>query len=153
MNMTDYTKRNIVIILFIITFIYFYSIYSMIHIEKNWKNVKCSPLVILSNKLINYNNNNDVLRNCLGNVENEIYSNINNTYNNMIIEIDDLVKDISLNDSEFIESLNEKYKDEFIKIQNKVSNIDDNKKNMEKKLDDNNIKLDATIKKIDKIIK
>tara|TARA_B110000093_G_C12694869_1_gene295721 strand:+ start:252 stop:629 length:378 start_codon:yes stop_codon:yes gene_type:complete len=125
----------------------------MIHIEKNWKNVKCSPLVILSNKLINYNNNNDVLRNCLGNVENEIYSNINNTYNNMIIEIDDLVKDISLNDSEFIESLNEKYKDEFIKIQNKVSNIDDNKKNMEKKLDDNNIKLDATIKKIDKIIK
>ena len=33
--MSDYTKRNIVIILYIIAFIYFYSIYVMIYTEKN----------------------------------------------------------------------------------------------------------------------
>ena len=37
----------------------------------------------ISNKLINYNNNN-CIENCLRNVENEIYSTINNNYNNMI---------------------------------------------------------------------
>ena len=153
MNMSDYTKRNIVIILYIIAFIYFYSIYVMIHTEKKWNNVKCSPLVILSNKLINYNNNNDVLRNCLGNVENEIYSTINNSYNNMMIEIDDLVKDVSINDTKFINELGTKYDNEFLKIQNKIANIDSNKKEMEKKLDENKEKLDVSVKKINEYLK
>lgn len=148
MNMSDYTKRNIVIILYIITFIYFYSIYLMIYTEKKWNDVKCSPLVILSNKLINYNNNNDVLRNCLGNVENEIYSTINNNYNSMITEIDHLVKGVYINDSKFIKELGTKYDNEFLKIQDKITNINSNKEEMEKKLDENKEKLDVSIGKI-----
>ena len=97
--------------------------------------------MILSNKLINYNNNNDVLRNCLGNVENEIYSTINNNYNNMMVEIDDLVKDVSMNDAKFISELGTKYDNEFLKIQNKITNINSNKKEMEKKLDENKKKI------------
>lgn len=151
--MNDYTLRNIVLIIYLITIIYFYSIYTLIYIDKKWKDIKCSPLVMLANNIVNYEDNSNILQKCLGNIQQDVYNDLTNTYNSKMDSIDNEVDTIYQDNQTFKKNVENKYLMEFENINKNVKDMVNDKNIMNKNIKETSEKINETINKLNELNK
>ena len=81
--MNDFTLRNIVLIVYISSIFYFYYIFNMIQLYKNTENNRCDPIVMMTSKMMGFENNTTNFNTCIQDIQPEIYNDIQTNYESM----------------------------------------------------------------------
>lgn len=81
--MNDFTLRNIVLIVYISSIFYFYYIYNMIQLSKNTENNRCDPIVMMTSKMMGFENNTTNFNTCIQDIQPQIYNDIQKNYESM----------------------------------------------------------------------
>ena len=143
MNISFYSryKGDIINIFFIffITYIFFTYLSYKIYLKSNWEDVKCEPLSIITNNLVNIDNDFNIIDECFINdsFNKKFVTNNQNIFYNYINNLTLLINKIKKENEIVNKKLNKSYNISILKLGQKFNKIDQNKDKLNKKVETN----------------
>jgi len=150
--MNDYMLRNIVLITFIISFLYYYYIYTMITLQQNLGNSKCDPIVMIAGRLGGFENSATSFKTCIQDIQPTIYSEIKNSYDKMNNNINDVTTEMKKENDDFLSKLKTDYDTQNLELSQNIQNFNISKQNMNNKINKTNNSITKSLDKINNII-
>jgi len=92
-------------IVFVITIMYYYYIYIMITMVQNKNNNRCDPITMISGKIGGFENSGSSFKTCIQDVQPIIYSEIKNTNDTMVENINNITSEMKKENEDFFVSI------------------------------------------------
>ena len=143
--MNDFTLRNIVIIVYISSIIYFYYIFNMIQLSKNNKNNRCDPIIMMTGKMMGFENNATNFNTCIQDIQPEIYNDIKTNYESMNKLIETTTKNMEEANNTFLTQLKNDYERKNWDISNNLISLNNMNQIMNEKIINTNDSINNTI--------
>lgn len=143
--MNDFTLRNIVLIVYISSILYFYYIFNMIQLSKNTQNNRCDPIVMMTSKMMGFENNTTNFNTCIQDIQPEIYNDIKTNYESMNKIIETTTTNMEEANNEFLSQLKNDYEQKNWDISNNIVSLNSLNSNMTEKILNTNNAINTTI--------
>jgi competence protein ComGC len=143
--MNDFTLRNIVLIVYISSILYFYYIFNMIQLSKNTQNNRCDPIVIMTSKMMGFENNTTNFNTCIQDIQPEIYNDIKSNYEYMNKIIETTTTNMEEANNEFLSQLKNDYEQKNWDISNNIVSLNAMNTTMNEKILNTNNAINSTI--------
>lgn len=143
--MNDFTLRNIVLIVYISSILYFYYIFNMIQLSKNTQNNRCDPIVMMTSKMMGFENNTTNLNTCIQDIQPEIYNDIKSNYEYMNKIIETTTTNMEEANNEFLSQLKNDYEQKNWDISNNIVSLNAMNTTMNEKILNTNNAINSTI--------
>lgn len=144
--------RNIVIITYIISILYYYYIYTMITFHQNINNNTCDPIIMIAGKLGGFENSATSFKTCIQDIQPTIYSEIKSTYDTMNETITDVTNEMKEENDDFLAKLESEYTAQNRMLNQNIQNLNKSKETMNKKINQTNKSITKSLDKINTII-
>ena len=144
--------RNIVIITYIISILYYYYIYTMITLHQNINNNTCDPIIMIAGKLGGFENSATSFKTCIQDIQPTIYSEIMSTYDTMNETITDVTNEMKEENDDFLAKLESEYTAQNTMLNQNIQNLNTSKETMNKKINQTNESITKSLDKINTII-
>ena len=143
--MNDFTLRNIVLIVYISSILYFYYIFNMIQLSKNTQNNRCDPIVIMTSKMMGFENNTTNFNTCIQDIQPEIYNDIKSNYESMNKIIKTTTTNMEEANNTFLAQLKSDYEQKNWDISNNIVSLNAMNTTMNEKILNTNNAINSTI--------
>ena len=143
--MNDFTLRNIVLIVYISSILYFYYIFNMIQLSKNTQNNICDPIVMMTSKMMGFENNTTNFNTCIQDIQPEIYNGIKSNYESMNKIIETTTTNMEEANNEFLSQLKNDYEQKNWDISNNIVSLNAMNTTMNEKILNTNNAINSTI--------
>jgi len=121
-------------IVFVITIMYYYYIYIMITMVQNKNNNRCDPITMISGKIGGFENSGSSFKTCIQDVQPIIYSEIKNTNDTMVENINNITSEMKKENEDFLSQLKNDYESQNEYLVNDMKRLDKTKNTMNEKL-------------------
>lgn len=143
--MNDFTLRNIVLIVYISSIFYFYYIFNMIQLSKNTENNRCDPIVMMTSKMMGFENNTTNFNTCIQDIQPEIYNDIKTNYESMNKIIETTTTNMKEANNTFLSQLKNDYEQKNWDISTNIVSLNALNTTMNNKIINTNNSINNTI--------
>ena len=150
--MNDYILRNVVMIVCVITIMDYSYIYFMITMVQNKNNNRCDPITMISGKIGGFENSGSSFKTCIQDVQPIIYSEIKNTNDTMVENINNITTEMKKENENFLSQLKNDYESQNKYLMNHMNSLDKTKNTMNEKIKKTNDSITESLNKINDII-